>query len=203
LVTDPRGWFACCDIDFGGELSQYEVVEALGATLLCKRNRLEKHIRSHWSDWDPDGDGSITLSEFVRPGKGLRDWIIKHRSMLLSAEMEQGANAFLNKIPALDRHPRHWFQFWDKDASGTLEREELVRSLIRTFCVDERGKPLIYAAHDMRESALVLWKSCGYKPFDNIAFDEFVKPYGLMDQFLHNQSNLLWFGDDDELLYSG
>lgn len=193
LANDPRDWFAVCDVDFGGELDAYEVVEALGCVLPVNRKKLEKNVKAHWREWDPDGDGTITLQEFIRPGNGLKDWLMNNLN-LLRADLALKANT----IPSIDRNPREWFHYWDRDASGTLEKDEVVRALIRTFCRDENGNPNLERAHDMREVADELWHSLEYSPFDTVTFEEFVRPYGLMDQFLHNQTHTSYFGMDAE-----
>jgi len=195
VMTEPRDWFAVCDVDFGGELDAYEVVEALGCMLPVNRHRLEKHVRAHWHEWDPDGDGTITLSEFIQPDKGLKDWIVKHMSML-----REGPQPPVASIPSIDRNPREWFHYWDRDGSGTLEKDEVCRALIRTFCRDDNGLPSLIAAHDMRDIAISMWSALGYSPFDAVSFEEFVGPYGLLDQFLQNQTHMTYFGMDCELV---
>lgn len=104
LTTHPREWFSICDADFGGELDAEEVIEALGCVMPLSRYKLEKTVRAHWCDWDPDMDGTISLREFIMPKRGLRDWIIEHLSMLM-ADAPPRASA----IPSIDQHPREWF----------------------------------------------------------------------------------------------
>lgn len=193
IAKDPREWFAICDIDFGGELEEQEVVEALGAILPVQRHKLSKSVRAHWHEWDPDGDGTITLQEFVAPERGLRDWILKHLH-----QFRVDIAPLPSAVPSLDRNPREWFHYWDRDANGSLDKEEVVRALIRTFCRNENGRPVLQNAHDMRECAASLWEGLGLRPFDIISFEEFVRPYGLMDQFLHNQTHCAFFGEDCE-----
>lgn len=192
LAQDPRDWFAVCDVDFGGELDAYEVVEALGCVLPVNRHKLEKNVKAHWHEWDPDGDGTITLQEFIQPVRGLKDWILANLNLLSCKKIEGGA------VPSIDRNPREWFHYWDRDGSGTLEKDEVVRALIRTFCRDDNGHPHLPSAHDMREVASTLWEAMGYSPFDCVNFEEFVRPFGLMDQFLHNQTHTAFFGADAE-----
>jgi len=195
LAKDPRDWFAVCDVDFGGELDAYEVVEALGCVLPVSRHKLEKNVKAHWHEWDPDGDGTITLPEFIMPIRGLKDWVLCHLGMLTAEPAPNAAT-----VPSIDRNPREWFHYWDRDGSGTLEKDEVVRALIRTFCRDENGHAHLPSAHDMREIAGSLWTAQGYNAFDVVSFEEFVRPFGLMDQFLHNQSNCAYFGLDAELV---
>merc|ERR1711988_1779361 len=118
--------------------------------------------------------------------------------LLMRAEKSMGKSMDKDSLPNLDKSPVKWFEYWDKDQSGTLERDELVRSLIRSFCTDNQGKPNLEDAFNMREAALNIWKSLGYTPFASVTFDEFVKPYGLMDQFVHNQMHMEYFGMDVE-----
>lgn len=195
LAKDPRDWFAVCDVDFGGELDAYEVVEALGTVLPVNRHKLEKNVKAHWHEWDPDGDGTITLQEFIMPGRGLKDWIMSHLGMLKADSAPKP-----NTVPSIDRNPREWFHYWDRDGSGTLEKDEVARALIRSFCRDDNGNPHLPAAHDMREIANSLWATCGYSPFDAVSFEDFVRPFGLLDQFLHNQTHCAYFGLDCELI---
>jgi len=195
LACNPRDWFAVCDVDFGGELDTYEVVEALGCVLPVNRHKLEKNVKAHWHEWDPDGDGTITLQEFIMPQRGLKDWIISHLSMLIADGAQKP-----NMVPSIDRNPREWFHYWDRDGNGSLEKDEVIRAFIRTFCRDENGNPSLAAAHDMREITESLWNSLAYKPFDALSFEEFVRPYGFMDQFLHNQTHCTFFGLDCEMV---
>jgi Ca2+-binding EF-hand superfamily protein len=195
LMKDPRDWFAVCDVDFGGELDPYEVVEAVGTVLPVNRRKLEKNVKAHWHEWDPDGDGTITLQEFITPGRGLKDWIMKNLTMLRADDALKP-----NTVPSIDRNPREWFHYWDRDGSGTLEKDEVVRALLRTFCRDENGHPHLQKAHDMREVCESLWEALGHSPFDSVSFEDFVRPCGLMDQFLHNQTHTEYFGLDAELV---
>jgi len=105
-----------------------------------------------------------------------------------------------DEVPNLDTHPREWFEYWDKDGSGTLERDEAIRAMIKSFCLTTWGEPVLQMAHDMREVAVNLWTELGYHEFDSVNFDEFIKPYGFADTFVHNQVHCAFFGEDDEQL---
>lgn len=194
ITTQPREWFACVDVDFGGCLDAYEVIEALGTVLPVNRHKLEKNVKAHWHEWDPDGDGSIDLKEFVAPGRGLRDWILSNTSLFREEILPQSL------VPSLDKNPRQWFLYWDRNDNGTLEKDEVIRAFLRSFCRDENGNPDLLSALDMREVASSLWTTMNYGAFDQVTFEEFVKPYGLMDQFMHNHTQCLYFGLDTELI---
>jgi len=198
MLHNPREWFATVDVDFGGDLSEFEVIEGLGAVLPVNRKKLEKHVRAHWHEWDPDHDGVISLQEFILPDRGMRDWVLYHMGMLQTVAQEKQGVTFQKSIPKLDENPMRWFEFWDKDSSGTLERDEVCRALIRSFCITANGLPDLDSAFDMREAFFSMWKALGYNPFSQITLDDFVKPYGLMDQIIHNQANCLYFGMDAE-----
>jgi hypothetical protein len=193
LAKDPRDWFATVDVDFGGSLDAYEVIEALGTVLPVNRHKLEKNVKAHWHEWDPDRSGTIELNEFVQPGIGLRDWILNNLQLLREEKSP-------NIAPQLDKNPRQWFMYWDRDKNGSLDKDEVIRAFLRTFCRDENGGPDLKSALDMREVASSLWNTLNYGSFDQLTFEEFVKPYGLMDQFMHNQTQCLYFGLDTELI---
>lgn len=194
LLKDPRGWFTIVDADFGGTLDQDEVINALGAVLPVDRKKLQRTVDSHWHEWDPDGDMTIDVHEFLSPDRGLREYIIKH---LADLKKESG-QVRANDIPSLDTHPRKWFEYWDVDRSGSLEKDELARALMRTFAITSWGDPVLSMAHDMREICDVIWKDLGYHEFDAVEFEEFIKPHGVADTFLHNQIHCAFFGEDNE-----
>ena len=102
-------------------------------------------------------------------------------------------------VPCLDSHPREWFAYWDEDESNTLERDELVRALVRTFCVNDSGEPLLQQACELRKVAQSLWNLMGFHEFDRVTFNAFIQPNGLCDQILHNWAQTMYFGDDDNL----
>lgn len=196
LMRNPREWFSVVDLDLGGSLDTNEVIEALGCCLPLNRHKLTKQVYAHWRIWDPDGDGAISMQEFTAERVGLRDWIINHKG-ILGADAVKESVAFAKTVPSLDTHPIEWFEYWDRDRNGTLTRDEVLRALIRTFCIDWNGKASLPDAHDLRETGIGLWSGLGYSTFASIGIDEFVKPFGLMDQFLHNQANFAYFGEDE------
>jgi len=195
LTSNPREWFATVDADFSGELSQTEVVDALGVSMPFKRDKLTKSVASHWQIWDPDMDGGVSLEEFIKPNYGLRDWVLKHYK---SVGYHEKPLVDARDLPDVDSDPRGWFEYWDVDNNGTMDREEIIRALIRTFCVTAVSGPQMEYAHEVRSMVHTIWRDLSYSPFDEVTFEEFIKPYGVADQFLHNQLHLQWFGDDVE-----
>lgn len=175
-------------------MDKREVEDALGAVLPIERGRLTRAIKQHWNDWDPDGDGVITVEEFVRPENGLRSFIIDNLNFL---KLEENEQVHHSEIPNLDTHPRQWFEYWDQDISGTFEKDELIRAMIKSFCVSSWGEPMLQQALDMRKVAFFVWQDQGYHEFDSLGFEEFMKPHGLADTIMHNWVQTSFFGEDD------
>ena len=194
LLEDPRMWFQLCDTDLTGSLDKKEVLGGLLAVLPVEKSRLEKSINDGWSDWDSSGDGNIELKEFIDPENGLRNFLMKNYNVF----KKSADNNHHKSVPSLDLDPRGWFDFWDYNKSGTLERIELARALIKTYCVTAWGDPILHKASDMYVLALSIWESLGYKPREKLGFEEFIKPFGIADQVVHNLTHGQFFGSDDE-----
>jgi Ca2+-binding EF-hand superfamily protein len=194
VIKDPRAWFQMCDADLGGTLDKQEVMSGLGAVLPVERDKLERAIDQNWSTWDETGDGSIALDEFSAPKKGLREFIVKNFFALKKDSIVLKPA----DIPDLANAPLQWFEYWDRDGSGTLERDELIRAMVKTFCVTTWGQPIFAQGRNMKEIAIFVWRDLGYKDFDLVRFEEFSKPYGLGDQIYHNYTSGMFFGEDEE-----
>ena len=194
LLEDPRMWFQLCDTDLTGSLDKKEVLEGLLAVLPVERERLSKSINDSWSDWDSTQDGSIELKEFIDPKKGLKKFLIKNYNVFKKSTNSGAAG---QTVPSLDLDPRQWFDSWDYNKSGTLERIELARALIKTYCVTAWGDPILNRTSDMYRLAMTIWEAQGYKPRDKLGFEEFIKPFGVADQVLHNITHGQFFGDEE------
>lgn len=192
LLSDPRMWFQLCDADLTGSLDKDEVLEGLISVIPVERSRLEKAINENWSTWDPDGDGVIGMAEFVHPKTGLKSFLMSNYNILKKEE-----HIDHSQIPPLDSQPKEWFDYWDYNKNGTLERIELMRALVKTFCVTAWGDPVVRRSLDISELALNLWDTLGYKPRDKLSFEEFMRPYGLADQVIHNNVHGQFFGENE------
>lgn len=191
-MVDPRGWFQCCDVDCSDSLDPTEIIEGLGARYPIPRKKLEQVLKDHWYEWDPNGDGVLSLREIVqKEPRGLKDFLCEYMTTLRQKQKEKGltgmGGAQLDwNIPDIDTHPKQWFDYWDVDGSGTLEPNEMVRALIRSFCITSDGEPNYQRAFVMRGLAMALWEECGYHPWDSIDFETFMQPGGVGDTMMHN-----------------
>lgn len=193
LMKEPSAWFATCDIDLGGTLDKREVEDALGAVMPLDRMKVKKAIKARWSEWDPDGDGTISFAEFMDPENGLRSFVLKHLKNMTKDSFGAGRD----NVPDLETHPLEWFEFWDKDCSNTLEQDELVRALVKTFCLTAWGDPIISMAREMKQVGTAMWRGMGFDDDAAVPFETFIQPGGLADCFLHNDINCRFFGDGD------
>ena len=118
----------------------------------AERSRTKKKTRRALFDaWDPDGDGFIELREMVAPG-GLLEYVTREftkeravakalherekEPLFATTKARKNENAFSAsdaEPPALARHPDAWFAHWDEDGSGTLDKEEVTRALVKTL----------------------------------------------------------------------
>jgi len=58
------------------------------------------------------------------------------------------------EVPSIVNDPTAWFAFWDFDDSGALDKEEVVRALIKTF---KLGRDDVRKAQDMRAVVNATW----------------------------------------------
>ncbi|CAN0459886.1 unnamed protein product [Ascophyllum nodosum] len=121
-LEDPVRWFHVVDVDQSGTIEKSELVDALKGMFPIDPDALERAINENWNTWDADGNGTLDASEF--------------RNLLAPFLEETMGNLRkrINKdLPDLAREPMEWFDYWDEDESGTLERPEVVRALIKTI----------------------------------------------------------------------
>ena len=124
--TDPRGWFSCVDFDQNGRLSKVEVLDVLGVLLKVDQRALEQNISTLWKNWDPDHSGDLDFEEFC--GKG----------GLLQYVRQNFAKAQGRPPPPLSLASREeFFTYWDEDGNGTLEKEEIIRAVVKTLNLDQ------------------------------------------------------------------
>jgi Ca2+-binding EF-hand superfamily protein len=146
IRSDPDGWFEAVDIDGDGRLSRMEVVECLKEQLPIDNAALDAALADAghwmWQQWDTDGNGYIERQELLSP-EGLCAYV---RSAYARVREEEA-------IPDINQDKEAWYRYWDVDESGTLDKEETVRALLKTF----RMTSDMAAVSQMRSTLDAIW----------------------------------------------
>jgi len=163
------------DFDNDGSLSQVELLEVLKATVDIDVARLERDMPRIFPLFDPNNDGKIEYGEMMGP-QGLfyhvRRLYRKNRSMQ-------------KFIPDIKSNKEAWFRYWDEDGSGTLDREEVLRSLVKTFNLSANFEQL----QALRGVLDALWPLFDTDGSGDIDMAEFCKrEVGLADTLILNLS---------------
>lgn len=131
-VDQPEEWFRAIDVNGDGELTYQEALEGLKTAIPVDWRGIEADVDSMWTRWDPDGNGTISMAEFLTRGVGLIEYLSLHfpreereapPPLLLGGPDDAG---WLNSCTA-------FFNYWDLDGNGTLEQGEMTRALVKTF----------------------------------------------------------------------
>jgi Ca2+-binding EF-hand superfamily protein len=164
--TNPNLWFDIVDIDADGKVSPTDLVTILRAQFLVDWRTIEKKLTGEiWPKYDVNNEGFISRDELLKPD-GLLDYLLK--------TFETPKRRFRN-CPNLEMQPRKWFEYWDEDHSGTLDSEELIRALVKTFNVNAEVRSL----RAMAESVRSVWGAFDQEDKGEISLDEFIAPEGL------------------------
>merc|ERR1712187_425360 len=123
VETDPRGWFDLVDLDGNGSLEQAEVIDVLKATLPLDHKLLDQDLPLLFCQWDPNDDGRVEYDEMMGA----------HGLFFYVRDAFRASNQGRLIIPDIRVDKKAWFRFWDDNGSGTLDREEVVRSFVKTF----------------------------------------------------------------------
>lgn len=173
--TDPDGWFDTVDIVGDGRLSRVEVVECLKAQLPIDNAALDAALADPehwmWQQWDRDGSGYIERMELLDP-QGLAAYV---------REAFRGEGAREGGIPDIAADKEAWYRYWDEDGSGSLEQEEVVRALLKTFRMTSEPERVF----QMRQAIEAIWCIFDDDGSGSIERDEFLKPNdGLADMII-------------------
>tara|TARA_B100000519_G_scaffold69659_1_gene59464 strand:+ start:199 stop:1002 length:804 start_codon:yes stop_codon:yes gene_type:complete len=164
--TNPNLWFDMVDIDNDGKVSPTDLVTILRAQFLVDWRTIEKKLTGEiWPKYDVNNEGFISRDELLKPD-GLLDYLLK--------TFETPKRRFRN-CPNLEMQPKKWFEYWDEDHSGTLDSEELIRALVKTFNVNAELRSL----RAMAESVRAVWGAFDQDDKGEISLDEFIAPEGL------------------------
>jgi len=123
IDTNAEGWFNFVDFDKVGTLSYENILDVLRASIHIDHRRLAAELPSNFETWDTNGDNRLSFDEMMAEGTGLVSWA---RQFLPTAPD-------YSKIPDIKTEKSAWFEFWDTDKNGRLDKEEVVRALLKTF----------------------------------------------------------------------
>ena len=179
-VEFPSQWFAFFDTDGNAQLSFDELLTGLLIALPLdpRRIRADSEVQTSaalpskssllqrlWQRWDRNGDGSIQLQEFMDKREGILGYLLEW----YPREEER------TPPPLTPDTLREWFLFWDEDGSGSLEKNEVTRALVKTLRPDKGGRS---ALASVVEAVWFLFDDDGN---GSIEMDEFLRPDGLAE----------------------
>jgi len=174
MRDDPEGWFSAVDINGDGKLSRLEVIECLKAQLDVDSASLDAAAADPdhwmWAQWDTDGSGFIERHELLSP-QGLASYV----RQAFERRSAEGA------IPDIASNKEAWYRYWDADNSGALDREEVVRALLKTFRMTSEQERVTM----MRNTIDAIWPIFDDDGSGSIERNEFLRPNeGLADTII-------------------
>lgn len=169
--SHPREWFKFMDADNNGTLSCEEVVEGLQAILPLDYRKITEDAERLWSVWDADGDGFISYDEFSTCG-------------VVGYLQQHYPGAPILEVPDIRQNKRGWFQYWDEDNSSSLDKNEMIRALIKTFASSNRDKIAV-----IQETVMMIWSIFDEDGSGVIEIDEFVAPDNFADTIIASMTH--------------
>jgi Ca2+-binding EF-hand superfamily protein len=122
VTEDPRAWFDFMDTDHSGSLTYDEIIDGLKSQMKLDWFRIEADVDRLFGQWDTNKDGTISFSEFSNPSTG----VMKYLSLHYAARPRPSP-------PDIRKEKDAWFDYWDEDHSGQLDKDEIARALVKTF----------------------------------------------------------------------
>lgn len=172
----PAKWFECVDANGDGTLSKSEVLEILKATMAIDYRALEKNVDTLWPRWDKDGSGEIDFGELCDPKIGLLVYVRSHF-----------ARKKREPPPKLEmRNLEIWFTYWDDSDNGSLEKEEILRALIKTFSLSTTPGRM----KEMRDTLDAIWPLFDSDGSGEIELGEFIQRDGLGESLCASVSTI-------------
>jgi len=164
---DAQTWFNAVDANGDGRLSQTEVLDMLKVQYRLDWRRLASAIEESWNLWDKTESGDLSYDELVAEG-GLLQYVT-------GAEVEELFQAPRSSPPPICQ-TQEWFRHWDLDRNGSLNRQEVLRAMLKTFGIGAGQRNRLAA---MRDTLDIAWQWFDVDGSDSISFGEFIMPNGL------------------------
>ena len=114
-------WFRMADWDSTGSLTKENIRDVLKATCDVDERKLKSLVDREWAGW-AGVSGGVTEEELPKVLSFIRANVPR--------------KAVKGECPHITTHKQGWFEYWDEDNSGELDKDEVARALIKTF---ERG----------------------------------------------------------------
>jgi len=123
ITKKPKDWFDVCDQDGTGRLTRQELTDALTVILPIQMCRVEKDLDILWSKWDHD---NTTRIKWDRAATTVIPYVIRKMNL---PQFQKGVIPDLRSVEEQIK----WFDYWDRDSNGILDKQELARGLLKTF----------------------------------------------------------------------
>eukprot|EP00755_Sulcionema_specki_P031063 Sspe_Gene.95836::Locus_68150_Transcript_1_1_Confidence_1.000_Length_1078::g.95836::m.95836 len=167
-IESTAEWFTLVDCAGDGRLSKKEVTAALKACLNVDESRVGPVVEEKWEQWDPNKSGYIERGDIHLA-------LVFIKSHLPSRQ--DGKD-----VPVLqtDRASKqNWFDYWDRDASGSLSIDEMARALIKTFRPENEMRQ-----REIISSLRSIWGIFDTDGDNTISMEEFATVDGFGDTIL-------------------
>jgi hypothetical protein len=178
--SSQEAWFATMDIANTRCLTLQELCEAIIATVPVNSCALEAMLPTLLAARGKRLEEAMSFQDLFGPDGLLLD--LQESMRLLPAGV---INQRIDACPDFKCDKRAWFEYWDTDRSGVLEREEVVRGLVKSFKSDVSSR-LCKKRLRMRYLVEEMWPLVDFDGNGRISVDEFCRKDGLADLILRN-----------------
>eukprot|EP01062_Namystynia_karyoxenos_P006014 TRINITY_DN120_c1_g3_i1.p1 TRINITY_DN120_c1_g3~~TRINITY_DN120_c1_g3_i1.p1 ORF type:complete len:363 (+),score=96.79 TRINITY_DN120_c1_g3_i1:90-1178(+) len=121
-LADPAAWLRIVDSDGSGFLTLQQAQEVLRATLDVDEAACDKAVAEQWPKWTGGSEGRLGPKELP----GALEFMRQH----LPARPKPAAPPRLGRDHA---SKMAWFDFWDADGTGFLDRNQVTRAFIKSL----------------------------------------------------------------------
>lgn len=178
-LSSAMEWFETMDTNRNGRLEQHEVARAVAATLPVDVDVLEQVLPELWAAWGKAPDQALCFKELLGTDGLL--WQLQESS---SRSGPRTLHLSTETCPEFDFSNKFgWFTHWDADCSGLLEREEVIRGLVKQFYSDV-SRDVCSKRLRMRQVVEGIWPMADLDANGKITLYEFCKEGGLADLIL-------------------